>query len=112
MNELLRIWSLWRNLYCVTMEQTSKRREGSKQIRTHARTNRTPAQRLLDGTSLTPSQREWIKTQQGKHNPFEMKEKIEAQLTEVWRQNEALAELAVGAAPPLRSETAPTANQP
>jgi hypothetical protein len=112
LNELLRIWSLWRNLYCVTMEQTSKRREGSKQIRTHARTNRTPAQRLLDGTSLTPSQREWIKTQQGKHNPFEMKEKIEAQLTEVWRQNEALAELAVGAAPPLRSETAPTANQP
>jgi hypothetical protein len=113
LNELLRIWSLWRNLYCVTMEQTSKRREGSKQIRTHARTNRTPAQRLLDGTSLEPSQREWIETQQGKHYPFEMKEKIEAQLTEVWRQNEALAEaaLAVGAAPPLRSETAPTANQ-
>lgn len=113
LNELLRIWSLWRNLYCVTMEQTSKRREGSKQIRTHARTSRTPAQRLLEGTSLTPTQREWIETQQGKHNPFEMKEKIERLLTEVWRQNEAQAEaaLAVGAVPPLRSETAPTANQ-
>lgn len=113
LNKLLRTWSLWRNLYCVTMEQTSKRREGSKQIRTHARTSRTPAQRLLDGKSLTPAQREWINAQQKKHNPFEMKKKIEAQLTELWRQNKALseAELADGAASPLRSEAAPSANQ-
>lgn len=113
LNQLLRTWSLWRNLYCVTMEQTSKRLEGSKQIRKHARTSRTPAQRLIEGTSLTPAQRDWIKNQVGKHNPFEMKEQIESQLTEVWHQNQTLAEaaLAVGAAPPLRSETAPTANQ-
>lgn len=95
------------------MEQTGKRREGSKQIRTHARTSRTPAQRLLDGKSLTPAQRDWIKARQKKHNPFEMKEQIEEQLAEVWRQNDALAEeaLAVGAAPSLRSGSAPTANQ-
>ncbi len=113
LNELLKIWSLWRNLYCVTMEQTSKRREGSKQIRPHARTNRTPAQRLLAGTSLTPAQGDWIKTEQRKHNPFEMKEQIEAQLAGVWRQNQSQAEAALAgrAASLLRSESVLPANQ-
>ncbi|MDA7916255.1 transposase family protein [Verrucomicrobia bacterium] len=90
-NKLLKIWCLWRNLYCVTMEQTSKRREGSKQILTHAKTNRTPAQRLLDGSSLTSTQREWLKSEQGSHNPFAMKRQIGNLLKRVWRENGQLA---------------------
>jgi hypothetical protein len=86
LNELLRAWSLWRNLHCVTGEQISKHREGSRQIRRHARTSRTPAQRLLDGKSLAATQREWIETQQQAHNPFAMKKEIEAQLAALWKQ--------------------------
>ncbi|MDQ8192780.1 hypothetical protein QEH58_20990, partial [Roseibacillus persicicus] len=52
LTELLTLWSLWKNLYHATMEQTSKRREGSRQIRTHAKRNRTPAQRLLESGHL------------------------------------------------------------
>jgi hypothetical protein len=113
LNELLRTWSLWRNLYCVTMEQTSKRREGCKQIRTHARTNRTPAQRLLDGPSLTPAQRDRLKAEQKAHNPFEMKRRIEKQLARVWRENRRYEEGAlVGeGASPLRSEAPSPTNR-
>ena len=112
LNELLRLWGLWRNLYCVTMEQISKHREGSKQIRRHARTSRTPAQRLLDGKSLTPDQRAWIQAQQQAQNPFEMKKEIEAQLAGIWKQkcklDKSAAEtgLAAQAASPLRCEAA------
>ena len=31
LNELLELWSQWKNLYCTTMEQISSTREGSKQ---------------------------------------------------------------------------------
>lgn len=115
LNELLRTWSLWRNLYCVTMEQIAKRREGSRQLRQHAKTSRTPAQRLLDGKSLTAAQREWIESEQQAHNPFEMKKQIEAQLAEVWNQKRQLetvaspAGLAAEAASPLRCEAASAA---
>lgn len=112
LNKLLCAWGLWRNLYCVTMEQTSKRREGSRQIRRHARTSRTPAQRLLDGKSLTAAQRAWIEGQQQAHNPFEMKKEIEAQLSALWKQKRKLDKsaaetgLAAQAASPLRCEAA------
>jgi transposase InsO family protein len=112
LNELLRTWSLWRNLYCVTMEQISKRREGSRQIRQHAKTSRTPAQRLLDGQSLTAAQRKWIEREQRAHSPFAMKKQIEAQLAGIWKfkqkleKADALTDLAAQAASPLRCETA------
>lgn len=112
LNRLLRTWSLWRNLYCVTMEQISKHREGSRQIRRHARTSRTPAQRLLKGTSLTSQQRERFETHLQVHNPFEMKKKIEAQLAEVWKQKGKLEkasseiDLSAQAASPLRCKAA------
>jgi hypothetical protein len=37
LNELLSLWSLWKNLYCVTMKQESCHREGSKQVRRHSK---------------------------------------------------------------------------
>lgn len=33
LNELLSLWSLWKNLFCVTMKQESCHRKGSKQVR-------------------------------------------------------------------------------
>jgi hypothetical protein len=52
LNELLKLWSQWRNLFCVTMKQEGKRREGSRQIRRHEKKGRTPARRLIDSGQL------------------------------------------------------------
>ena len=82
---LLEKWSLFKNLYCVTMEQISKTRKGSKEIRRHAKTNRTPAQRLIDGGKISLDQRKWIETQLANTNPFEMKEEIELGLRNLWK---------------------------
>lgn len=84
LTELLEKWSLFKNLYSVTMEQISKIRVGSKEIRRHAKKNRTPAQRLIDGGKISGRQREWIEAQLSKSNPFEMKREIEGRLREFW----------------------------
>lgn len=125
LNELMREWSLWKNLFCTTMEQLSSTREGSKQKRKHVKAVQTPAQRLLATDQLDEGQREWIETRKTSDNPFEMKARIEALLAKVWQQRQALllaeeqeepglgedADLAFGAVPPLRSVPAPKANQ-
>ena len=87
---LLEKWSLFKNLYSVTMEQISKTREGCKQIRRHAKTNRTPAQRLLDGGKISSVQRSWIEEQMATTNPFEMKKEIEEGLREFFELVEKL----------------------
>ena len=87
---LLEKWSLFKNLYSVTMEQISKTREGCKQIRRHAKTNRTPAQRLLDGGKISSVQRSWIEEQMATTNPFEMKKEIEEGLRDFFELVEKL----------------------
>lgn len=125
LNELMTEWSLWKNLFCTTMEQLSSTREGSKQKRKHVRAVQTPAQRLLATDQLDALQREWIETRQTSNNPFEMKARIEELLKQVWEHRKALmlageqegqdggeeAGLAFEAVPPLRSVPASKANQ-
>lgn len=79
-NELLKTWSLWKNLYCVTMEQLSCTREGSKQFRTHAKVNRTPAQRLLDTHKLSSNEVTTLEEMLNITDPFKLKEQIEKEL--------------------------------
>lgn len=81
---LLGKWSLFKNLYSVTMEQISKKREGSREIRRHAKINRTPAQRLIDGGKISSDQRAWIDEQLATTNPFEIKKEIEKMLQDFW----------------------------
>lgn len=90
LNELLGCWCLWRNLFCVTMEQIEKKREGSRQIRRHASKSRTPAQRLLDGGGLNTKQRKWLEKGQKNHNPFELKKCIEAAERVLWKKRDQL----------------------
>lgn len=125
LNELMREWSLWKNLFCTTMEQLSSTREGSKQKRKHVTAVQTPAQRLLATDQLAARQREWIESRLASNNPFEMKARIEALLAKVWQQRKALllageeksqglggeVGLAFGAVPPLRSVPAPKATR-
>lgn len=110
LNELLARWSLWKNLYCVTMEQLSRKREGSKQIRKHAKRNRTPAERLEASGQLGAEQERWLAERRRESNPFEMKAEIERRLRELWEKNAELEAAARGESgladegpPPLRS---------
>ena len=118
LNELLELWSLWKNLYHVTMEQTGKRREGGRQIRTHAKRNRTPAQRLEESGQLNEEQKERIADLRRKNNPFEMKAEIERRLSEIWELQKHLSAeaeegggLAVEGPPALRSVSPSTARE-
>ena len=88
LNELLKQWSRWKNLFCVTMKQESKRREGSRQIRCHEKKGRSPAQRLLDSEQLRPEEATKLKKQLATINPFEMKKEIEKLEAKVWEHRQ------------------------
>lgn len=119
LNKLLASWSLWKNLFCTTMEQTSTTRDGSKQRRTHVKIPQTPAARLMESGHLNAVQSRWIKAQIKAHNPFQMKEQIEMELSQIWKLRDRLQKqerrrgFVGGEASPLRSEASPpTRNQP
>ncbi|MCW1883481.1 transposase family protein [Luteolibacter flavescens] len=90
LNELLSLWCLWKNLYSVTMEQVSKRREGSKEIRRHAKKSRTPAERLVSCGKIALERKIWLAAQRRMNNPFEMKAGIERMLAAIWELKERL----------------------
>jgi hypothetical protein len=110
LNELLSLWSLWKNLFCVTMKQESCHREGSKQVRRHFKKNQTPAQRLLESGKLSAEHKKQINTQLSKYDPFKMKEEIEAKSDAFWRRRnrliaqEGMESLASEGCSTLRSE--------
>lgn len=110
LNELLELWSQWKNLYCTTMEQISSTREGSKQKRQHVKLPQTPAQRLLASAQLSAPQRCLIEESLRATNPFQMKARIERLLGVVWQKREQLMKAEEGEEglafldlPPLRS---------
>jgi hypothetical protein len=90
LNELLELWSLWKNLYCTTMEQISATREGSKQKRQHMKRPQTPAQRLLATEQLSGAERVRIEESLRTTNPFAMKARIELLLGAVWQKRQQL----------------------
>lgn len=110
LNELLSLWSLWKNLYCVTMKQESCHREGSKQVRRHSKKSYTPAQRLLDSGSLSAADKKRIKTHLRENDPFQLKAEIRLKEDEFWSKRTSLIEqdedewLASEGSSPLRSE--------
>jgi len=118
LNALLESWSLWKNLYCTTMEQISATRAGSKQKRRHVKRPQTPAQRLLVSGQLSASQRRWIEERLATHDPFEMKLRIEGLLGQIWKKRSRLLEieegeesLAIFNLPALRSGRSKPANK-
>lgn len=94
-NELLGAWSLWKNLFCTTMEQLSATQEGSKQKRRHVKTPQTPAQRLLGSGQLSEQQRQGIKERLAANSPFVMKAHVEARLKAVWERRKELLQAEV-----------------
>ena len=118
LNELLKLWSRWRNLFCVTMKQESKRREGSRQIRRHEKQGRTPARRLIESGQLRKEQRCELETQLSTLNPFAMRREIRRLEDRLWSRRDELyaqedrAALALAGVPPLRSGPPARASKP
>jgi hypothetical protein len=110
LNELLKLWSQWRNLFCVTMKQESKRREGSRQIRRHEKQGRSPARGLIDSGDLRQEERRKLENELSTLNPFAMRAEIRRLEDRLWMRREELYEgeereaLALAGASPLRSE--------
>jgi hypothetical protein len=118
LNELLQLWSLWKNLYSVTMKQESRIREGSKFVRRHAKTSQTPAQRLLKSAELSAEHRKKMEDYLATTNPFEMKAEIRKREDAFWSARAKLLKreeeewLASQGSPPLRSEQPCEAKKP
>jgi hypothetical protein len=90
LNKLLKLWSQWRNLLCVTMKQESKRREGSRQIRRREKQGCTPARRLIDGGDLRQEKQRKLETQLVTLNPFVLRKEIRRLEDRVWSCREEL----------------------
>ena len=90
LNELLKLWSQWHNLFCVTMKQESKRREGSRQIRRHEKQGRSPARRLIDSGDLRQEERRKLENEQSTLNPFAMRAEIRRLEDRLWMRREEL----------------------
>lgn len=118
LNELLKLWSQWRNLFCVTMKQESKRREGSRQIRRHEKQGRSPARRLIDSGDLRQEERRKLENELSTLDPFAMRAEIRRLEDRLWMRREELYHgeereaLALAGASALRSEAPARASQP
>jgi len=78
-NDLYRTWGLFHNFFCPTLKLRSKVRKGSKTIRKYCKPQ-TPYERLLDTPQLTQEQKEKLRTQYRRLDPFELKQQIEQML--------------------------------
>lgn len=118
LNDLLKLWSCWRNLFCVTMKQESKRREGSRQIRRHEKQGRTPARRLIESGQLRKEARRELENRLSTLNPFAMRKEIRRLEDRLWNRRAELyaqeerAALALAGGPPLRSGPPARASKP
>lgn len=109
LNQLLEKWSQWKNLFCVTMKQKSKIREGSRQKRTHEKTSKSPAQRLLESSSLEEKAKEKLEDDLKRLNPFDLRKEIQEREDRFWGRWQRLKdghkeEVALEGPSPLRSE--------
>lgn len=84
LNAVYEDWNLLQNLFCPGMKLKEKTRVGSKYRKTYHRAQ-TPAERLLAWPGLSKTKRAWIKEQQQQLDPFELHERVERKLGEVWR---------------------------
>jgi hypothetical protein len=91
---LLEAWSVWRNCFTTSFKQIETRREGSRQIRRHEKEPETPCQRVIDylrekGDESTAGA---LEVWRGQHDPFELKNWIEAKLKQIWELDRKLSE--------------------
>ena len=91
LNEVLREWSLWNNLFGAQRRLLRKeRRPDGKVKRHHEKRASTPCARLLAREDLGVEQRRKLKALLKQHDPMEMKARIESKLQAVYEQRAQL----------------------
>jgi len=91
-NELYRLWGLFRNYFCPTLKLKSKVRDGSK-IRKSYEKPRTPCQRVLECAEVDAATKARLRRQMKELDPFDLTEQIEVQLRRVFDLNRRLDEV-------------------
>jgi len=91
LNETLKHWSLWNNLYCAQRRLVKKERLADGKVKRHHEPRAsTPCERLLAGSHLKEEQRRRLKRLLRENDPIEMKEAVEARLKNLWEQRKQL----------------------
>jgi hypothetical protein len=94
LNEVLREWSQWNNLYGAQRRLLRKERQADGKVkRHHEKRASTPCARLLAREDLSAEHRSKLQAQLAAHDPIDMKASIEARLRAVYaRRGELQAE--------------------
>lgn len=91
LNEALREWSLWNNLYGAQRRLLRKERQADGKVkRHHEKQAATPCSRLLARQDLSREQRRRLKDLKEKHDPIAMKVSIEGKLKAVYEERARL----------------------
>jgi hypothetical protein len=84
LNAVVEMWSLWNNLFCPTLKLLEKVRVGTRLKKVYEKHPRTPCQRLLESPALSATRKERLREQLARHDPWDMKIRIEQDLRTFW----------------------------
>jgi hypothetical protein len=91
LNEALRQWSLWNNLYGAQRRLLHKERQADGKVkRYHEKQAQTPCARLLAREDISQEQRQKLQAMLSRHDPISMKASIEAKLRALYAQRAQL----------------------
>ena len=91
LNEVLRQWSLWNNLYAAQRRLLRKERQPDGKVkRYHEKKASTPCARLMARKDLSQEQRQKLQTMLSSHDPISMRASIEAKLRALYAQRAQL----------------------
>jgi hypothetical protein len=91
LNEVLREWSLWNNLYSAQRRLLRKERQADGKVkRYHERQASTPCARLLARADLSKAQRQKLQNMLSSHDPIGMRASIESKLRALYEHRTRL----------------------
>jgi len=91
LNEALREWSLWNNLYAAQRRLLRKERQPDGKVkRYHEKKASTPWARLMARKDLSSEQRQKLQAMLSTHDPITMRASIEAKLRALYEQRAVL----------------------
>lgn len=91
LNEVLKLWSVWNNLYGAQRRLVRKERRADGKIkRHHEKRAATPCARLLARKDLSGAQRRRLERLLEKHDPLECRERLEAALKALYEMRAKL----------------------
>ncbi len=93
LNQALKVWSLWNNLYLAQRRLLRKERGADGKVRRyHEKDAQTPCARLLARGDLSQEQRKKLEELLATHDPIALKQEVEAKLRAVYQKRKRLME--------------------